>query len=62
MLDQEQDVSITDTSQASTEEQNYKDTMRGVHSYMGWTHILDIDANASSAENPFAAPNIQWVK
>ena len=29
---------------------------------MGWTHILDIDSTASSAEdNPFAAPKQQPV-
>ena len=52
LSDLDQDVSVTD--QASTEEQNYRETVR---SYMGWTHISDIDSTASSAEdNPFAAP------
>ena len=56
-LDLEQYVSVTDTDQASTEEQNYRKTLRGVCSYMGCTHIPDIDSTASSAEdNPFAAP------
>ena len=33
-----------------------------VHSYMGWTHISDIDANVSSADDhPFAAPKQQPV-
>ena len=36
--------------------------MCGVHSYIGWTHIPDIDANMSSAEdNPYAAPKQQPV-
>ena len=36
--------------------------MRGVRSYIGWTHIPDIDANVSSADdNPFAAPIQQLV-
>ena len=36
--------------------------MRGVHSYLGWTHIPDIDSNTSSADdNPFAAPKQQPV-
>ena len=58
----EQDVSVTDTNQASTEEQNYRETMRGVRSYIGWTHIPHMDINISSAEdNPFAAPKQQPV-
>ena len=36
--------------------------MRGVCSYMGWTHIPESDANTSSADdNPFAAPKQQPV-
>ena len=59
-----QDISLTDTGQASTEEQTYRKTMRGVRSYMGWTHIPDIDTHTSSAEdNPLLHPiNSQWVK
>ena len=52
----DQDVTVTD--QASTEEQNYRETMHGVPSYMGWTHIPDID---STEDNPFAAPKQQLV-
>ena len=60
--DLEQDTSVTDTGQASTEEQNYRETMRGVCSYMGRTHIPDIDNQTSSAEdNPFGAPKQQPV-
>ena len=32
--DQEQDTSVTDAYQASTEEQNYREIMHGVCSYM----------------------------
>ena len=42
LSDLDQDISVTDTDQASTEEQNYRETVR---SYMGWTHIPDIDSN-----------------
>ena len=36
--------------------------MCGVRSYMGWTHIPNIDANTSSADdNPLAAPKQQPV-
>ena len=56
LSDLDQDVSVTGTDQASTEKQNYGETMQGVCSYVGWTHILDIESTASSAEdNPFAA-------
>ena len=59
LSDLDQGVSVT--NQASTEEQNYRETMHGVRSYMGWTHILDIDATMSSAEDsPFAAPTASW--
>ena len=55
-----QDILVTDTDQAATEEQNYRETMHGIHSYTGWSHILDMDSNASRAEdNPFAAPKQQ---
>ena len=60
--DLDQDISLTDTGQTSTKEQHYRETMRGVSSYMCWIHILDIDANTSSADdNPFAAPKQQPV-
>ena len=62
LSDLDQDVTVTNTNQTSTEEQNYREIMRSVHSYMGWTHIPDIDSAASSAEdNPFAAPEHQPV-
>ena len=57
------DTSVTDPDQWSTEEQNCRETMRCVRSYMGWIHIADIDVNTSSAEdNPFAAPKQQPVE
>ena len=62
LSDPEKDISVNDVDQSSTEEQNYRGTMRGVHSHMGWTHILDIDTFTSRAEdNPFAAPKQQPV-
>ena len=60
--DQEQDTSVTDTDHASTEEQNYRQTMGGVRSYMGQNHIPDIDNQKLSVEdNPFATPKQQPV-
>ena len=62
MSDPELDTCVTDTDQASTDEQNYKETMRGVHFYIGWTHIPDMDTHTSGAEdNQFAAPKEQPV-
>ena len=55
LSDSDQDVSVTDTDQATSEEQNYRETMHGIRSYMSWTHIPDMDSDMSSAEdNPFA--------
>ena len=42
-LSEEQDVTMTDQDQAASEEQTYRETMRGIHSYMCWSHIPDID-------------------
>ena len=49
-------ISVTDTDQASAEEQNYRETMYVVSSYMGWTHVPDIYSAAYSAkDNPLTA-------
>ena len=56
----ELDATITDPDQSLSEEQSYRETMRGIRSYMGWTHIPDIDSNAgTSDDNPFAGPKLQ---
>ena len=58
LSDLDQDVSVTD--QTASEEQNYRETMHGIHSYMGWTHVPDMDSAASSAEdNPIERPKQQ---
>ena len=34
--------------------------MRGIQSYMGWTHVPDIDSGTkTSDDNPFAGPKLQ---
>ena len=59
-LSDDQDVTIADPDQAISEEQTYRETMRGIWPYMGWTHIPDIDSNAAiSDDNPFAGPKLQ---
>ena len=42
--------------QTVSEEQTYRETMCGIHSYMGWSHVLDVDSSNPSDDNPFAGP------
>ena len=59
-LSDDQDATITDPDQSLSEEQTYRETMRGIRSFMGWTHIPDIDSTAAKSEdNPFAGPRLQ---
>ena len=56
-LSDDQDQTVTDQDQPVSEEQNYRDTMQGIRSFMGWSHIPDIDSTATTSEdNPFAGP------
>ena len=56
-LSDDQDQTVTDQDQPVSEEQNYRDTMQDIRSFMGWSHIPDIDSTATTAEdNPFAGP------
>ena len=60
LSDIEQDVSLTEADQTLSEEQNYRETMSGLRSFMGWTHIPEVDfALSSSEDNPFASPKQQ---
>ena len=55
-----QDATITNPKQSLSEEQTYRETMRGIQSFMGWTHIPDIDSSAGKSEdNPFAGLKLQ---
>ena len=59
-LSDEHDISFTDPDQTLSEEQSYRETMRGIRSYMGWTHIPEMDSGTkSSDDNPFAGPKLQ---
>ena len=40
-LSEDQDQPVTDPDQPVSEEQNYRDTMQGIRSFMGWSHIPD---------------------
>ena len=60
LSDQDPDVTATDPDHTLSEDQNYRETMRGIRSYMGWTHISDMDTAASTSDdNPFAGPKTQ---
>ena len=58
--DQDPDTTVTEPDQTLSEEQNYRETMRGIRLYMGWSRIPDMDNTTSSAEdNPFAGRKSQ---
>ena len=60
LSDQEHEISATDPDLALSEEQNYRETMSGIRSFMGWTHIPEVDSTTSKSEdNPFAGPKSQ---
>ena len=59
-LSDDPEVSLTDPDQSLTEEQSYRETMRGIRSYMGWTHVPDMDSGTkTSDDNPFDGPKLQ---
>ena len=40
-----------------SEEQTYRETMKGIRSYMGWSDIPDLgSANTALDDNPFSGP------
>ena len=56
-LSEDQDHPVTNPDQPVSEEQNYRDTMQGIRSFMGWSHIPELDSTASTSDdNPFAGP------
>ena len=60
LSDLDPDNSLSDVDQAQSDEQTYRETMRGIRAYMNWNNIPDMDTTQASAEdNPFAAPKIQ---
>ena len=60
LSDQDPDVTAADPDQTLSEAQNYRETMRGIRSFMGWSHIPDMDTAASTSDdNPFAGPKAQ---
>ena len=56
-LSDDQDQSVTEPDQPVSEEQNYRDTMQGIRSFMGWSDIPELESTTSTADdNPFAGP------
>ena len=54
-LSDDQDITVTDQDQHLSEEQTYRETMRGICSFIGWSHIPDMDSAINTSEdNPFA--------
>ena len=59
-LSNDQELTINDTDQSLLEQHTYRETMRGIRSFMGSTHIPDIDSRATTSDdNPFAGPKLQ---
>ena len=56
-LSEDQDQTVTDQDQPVSEEQNYRETMQGIRSFMGLLHIPEVDSTATTSDdNPFAGP------
>ena len=56
----DRDVSRDDPDTKPTEEANYRETMRGVISFMNWHKVPEFETVSSSADdNPFAGTRVQ---
>ena len=54
-LDSDPDLEILEVQEEGpSEDHSYRETVRGVRGFMGWTHIPDIDAPSQQEDNPFA--------
>ena len=54
LSDQDLEASAADPDLTLSEEQSYRETMSGIRSFMGWSHIPEMDTTASRSEdNPF---------
>ena len=51
-LSEDLDLTAIESDEIPSEEQTYRETMRGIRSYMGWSDIPDLDsANTGSDDN-----------
>ena len=56
------DVEAGDSDKVLSEDQNYRETVRGVRAFMGWTHIPDLEYSpASRTDNPWVGHGAQPV-
>ena len=53
-LEDQQEVDTGDSDRLISEDQNYRETVRGVRAFMGWTHLPDLQYSpASRTDNPW---------
>ena len=56
-LSEDPDATAMESEQVPSEEQTYRETMKGIRSYMGWSDIPDLDnTTTASDDNPFSGP------
>ena len=56
------DLETSDPDWVLSEDQNYRETVRGVRAFMGWTHIPDLEFSPQSrTDNPWAGHRSQPV-
>ena len=56
------DLETSDPDRVLSEDQNYRETVRGVRAFMGWTHIPDLEFSPQSrTDNPWAGHRSQPV-
>ena len=52
------DQDFVELDQPNSEEQTYRETMSGIRSFMGWSHVPDMESSNPSDDNPFAGPKV----
>ena len=56
-LSEDPDQTLVDQDQPASEEQNYRETTQGIRSYLGWSHIPEVDNTTSTSDDhPSAGP------
>ena len=52
-------MTVTKSEQALSKDHTYRETMRGIRSYMGWSNIPEMDSSyTASDDNPFSGPKV----
>ena len=56
-LSEDPDFTTLESEQGPSEDQTYRETMKGIRAYMGWSDIPDLDnTTTASDDNPFTGP------